>query len=131
MLTFLRCILEVPLTSKAVFRGLFFPLVRMLERPPYPAVTLSESGLIDQSHFPPACLTCSPLKRLRTGFRGWYGVKDTDVSPLQRCWALLSLSPLSLLVLTREWRARSACSQGGAGGSCQQSRDQPRWTLVK
>lgn len=36
---------------------------------------------------------------------------------LQRCWAVLSLSPLSPLVLTRERLARSARSQGGARGS--------------
>lgn len=47
------------------------------------------------------------------GFRGRYGVKDTASPLLQRCWAALSLSPVSLLVLTRERLARS---RGGARG---------------
>lgn len=44
-----------------------------------PRLSLS-AGLIDQNHFPPVCLTCSP-EGVAHGLQGWYGGKDTAVFP--------------------------------------------------
>lgn len=102
VLTFLKSILEVPLTSKVVFIGLLFPSGLKLRCPHYPAVTPSWPDWSEP--FPtdmPDLLTSEGVTH--SAQEGAVQVRKQGFPRLQQCWAVLSLGWPSLLILTWEW----------------------------